>query len=107
MQPIYLEDTAAPALPCAGGLIAGTLALMTCWAAPERSVHTSQAQQRVVMARKIASNLYFLREHPDIAPGMRQVIGKAHQRWLLIARSAPADNESDTTPARRAANALH
>jgi hypothetical protein len=110
MQPTHLEDTAAPALPCAGGLIAGTLALMTCWAAPERSVHTSPAQQRLLMARKIASNLYFLREHPDIAHGMRQVIGKAHERWLLIAQSAPADNESESNPAQpdvAAANALH
>jgi hypothetical protein len=79
----------APPLPCAAGLIAGTLALMTCWAAPEPGARASHEEQRALMARKIASNLYFLREHPDLAPGMRQVVGKAHQRWLLLAQAQP------------------
>ena len=86
------EDTPAAALPCAGGLIAGTLALMTCWAALEPSTSTSAEQQRQLMARKIASNLFFLREHPDIGPGMRQVIGKVHQRWVLLAHAQSVDN---------------
>jgi hypothetical protein len=92
MPPIdFDDDTSPPALPCAGGLIAGTLALMTCWAAPERSAHANADQQRALMARKIASNLYFLREHPDVAPGLRQVIGKVHERWVLLAQRQPPD----------------
>jgi hypothetical protein len=105
------DDTDEPTLPCAGGLLAGTLALMTCWAAPEPTRHASKEEQRALMARKIASNLFFLREHPDIAPGMRQVIGKVHQRWLLLAHGLPTDGEAEldpTPPAHAdAANALH
>ncbi len=103
MQPTDFEDS-SPALPCAGGLIAGTLALMTCWAAPEPSATGTEEQQRALMARKIASNLYFLRAHPDIAPGLRQVIGKVHERWVLIAQTAPVA----ATPEHRSdAAALH
>jgi hypothetical protein len=106
MQPTPVEDIAAPALPCAGGLIAGTLALMTCWAAPEAAAPVSAQHQRALMARKIVSNLYFLREHPDLAPGLRQVIGKVHQRWLLLAQALPPAAEPHPDPLR-AANALH
>lgn len=105
------EDRTEPTLPCAGGLLAGTIALMTCWAAPERSAHASQEQQRLLMARKIASNLYLLREHPDVGSGMRQVIGKAHERWLLLAHALPAENEAGLDVAQPelagAVNALH
>jgi hypothetical protein len=99
------------ALPCAGGLIAGTLALMTCWASPERSDHCSEQQQRELMARKIASNLFFLREHPDVAPGMRRVIGKVHERWALLAHRQPAHAHAEPAPIpptlSSAAGALH
>jgi hypothetical protein len=105
------EDSPSVPLPCVGGLIAGTLALMTCWAAPEPSANASEEQQRLLMARKIASNLFFLREHPDLAPGMRQVIGKVHQRWVLLAHALPADNEAAIDQARPAyadaVSALH
>jgi hypothetical protein len=90
----------SPALPCAGSLIAGTLALMTCWAAPERSATATEEQQRALMARKIASNLFFLREHPDVAPSLRRVVGKAHERWLSIAQAPPLSTENS-------ASALH
>jgi hypothetical protein len=75
------EDTAAD-YPCAGGLIAGTLALMTTWAAPEE--HALPAH-RDLIARKVVSNLFFLRHHPDLAEPMRRVIGKVHERWLPLA----------------------
>ncbi len=89
------EDADAPALlPCAVGLIAGTLALMTCWASPAPGTDgQDEAQMRALMARKIASNLYFLRAHPDLVPGLRQVISKVHQRWVLLAQSQPAAAE--------------
>lgn len=83
------DDTDIRALPCASGLIAGTLALMTCWAAPEPGAAATEEQQRALMARKIASNLYLLREHPGIAPGMRRVIDKVHERWVLLAKALP------------------
>jgi hypothetical protein len=103
MQTTDFEDP-SPTLPCAGGLIAGTLALMTCWAAPERSATATDEEQRALMARKIASNLFFLREHPELAPGLRQVIGKVHERWLLIAQAAPV---ATTAEHRHSAAALH
>jgi hypothetical protein len=66
-------------LPCAGGLIAGTLALMTTWVDPE------PAAPRVLIARKIVSNLFFLRHHPELGEPLRRVIGKVHERWLPLA----------------------
>jgi hypothetical protein len=69
-------------LPCAGGLIAGTLALMTTWADPPTG---ACAAQRPLLARKIVSNLFFLRHHPDLGEPMRLVIGKVHERWLPMA----------------------
>jgi hypothetical protein len=99
MQTTDFEDLSAPPLPCAGGLLAGTLALMTCWAAPEPGAAVGQAEQRALMARKIVSNLFFLREHPDIASGLRQVIGKVHERWASLAEA-----HTDHAPA---ASALH
>lgn len=105
------EDPAPTDLPCAGGLMAGTLTLMTCWAAPERSAHADEALQRALMARKIASNLYFLREHPDVAPGLRRVIGRLHERWVLLAQAMPVDAAPGVDLARagslNAATALH
>lgn len=94
----------SPALPCADGLIAGTLALMTCWASLEPSATATEGQQRALMARKIASNLLFLREHPDLAPGLRRVIDKVHVRWLLIAQTEPVAAPTQTRPN---ATALH
>jgi hypothetical protein len=101
-----LEDP-SPTLPCAGGLIAGTLALMTCWAAPEPGATATEQQQRDLLARKITSNLFFLREHPDLAPGLRRVIAKVHERWLLLAPALPTATDRAATEPRQHAAALH
>jgi hypothetical protein len=77
------SGTVSGDLPCAGGLIAGTLALMTSWAAP---ADPACAAQRPLLARKIVSNLFFLRHHPDLGEPMRLVIGKVHERWLPLAQ---------------------
>jgi hypothetical protein len=79
-----LDRDPGAALPCAGGLLAGTLALMTCCAEPEHRA----APQRALMARKIVSNLYFLREHPDLPLGLRLVITRLHARWCEVTRGA-------------------
>lgn len=103
MNPSHpFDDDAAPR-PCAGGLLAGTLALMTCWAAPEPEAKVNAQQQRSLIARKVVSNLYFLREHPDIGPGLQQVVGRLHQRWTLIANDAavnapPLDLAAEAAP---------
>lgn len=82
-------DNSTATLPCACGLLTGTLAWMTCWASPELGATTTEEHQRTLMARKIASNLFYLSEHPELALGLRKVIGKMHERWLLIAQAAP------------------
>jgi hypothetical protein len=101
-SPDHFEDDTAPR-PCASGLLAGTLALMTCWAAPEPEAKVDAQQQRSLMARKVVSNLFFLRNHPDIGPGLQQVVGRLHQRWVLIANDAticapPLDLAAEAAP---------
>lgn len=101
-SPDHFEDDTAPR-PCAGGLLAGTLALMTCWAAPEPEAKADARQQRSLIARKVVSNLFFLRSHPDVGPGLQQVVGRLHQRWVLIANDAaisapPLDLAADAAP---------
>jgi hypothetical protein len=95
----------ADELPCAGGLLAGTLALMTAWAAPEPAARIDVLQQRRLMARKIVSNLFFLREHPALPPGLRMVVAKLHARWSEVAQSDAT--ETTTTPAHAFANVMH
>jgi len=94
------DDDTAPR-PCAGGLLAGTLALMTCWAAPEPEAKVD-AQQRALIARRVVSNLFFLRSHPDVGPGLQQVVGRLHERWILIAHDAghatPPVNLAEAAP---------
>jgi hypothetical protein len=90
MRPDAFDPLCVSTLPCAGGLIAGTLALMTCWAAPESHQPASEEQQRRQMARKIVSNLHVLRQHPDVAPALRLVIGKVQARWMALAQ-APSE----------------
>lgn len=80
------EDAAEAAeLPCATGLMAATLALMTAWAEPEPGDRAEAARLRALFARKLACNLNQLRDHPDVGHPLQQVIGRLHQRWVLIA----------------------
>lgn len=91
------EDGAMEAdLPCAAGLMAATLALMTAWAEPEPGDRCEAARLRTLFARKLACNLSQLREHPDIAHPLQQVIARLHQRWVLIALGA--DDRTPATP---------
>lgn len=84
--------------PCLESLVAGTFALMTCWAAPAADAAQPTSRQRTLMARKIVSNLFFLKTHPHASPGMRQVMARAHERWVLLTESA-ADGSVVTHPA--------
>ena len=107
MHDSHIEDDDAPALPCAGGLLAGTLALMTCWAQPEPDAAIDGAQQRALMARKIVSNLFLLREHPDLPPGLRLVATRLHARWGAIAERSPEPPREAPLPAHHTGSALH
>ena len=80
-EPVTTEE----AMPCAFGLLVGTLALMTAHASPEAAPHLDATIQRRLMARKIVSNLYFLQHHPDAPSLMRQVAVNLHARWLPMA----------------------
>lgn len=83
------EEDAWPGLPSPEVMVAGTLALMTSWADPCPHAPLGLQQQRSLLARKVASNLFFLREHPRLSPAMRQIIAQVQQRWLALAQSAP------------------
>jgi hypothetical protein len=90
--------------PCCVALLAATLALMTAHAEPEAEAKFDTATQRVLMARKIASNLFFLQHHPDLPPGLRTVAQRLQRRWA-------ARGERELAPPRidddRAGAALH
>ena len=79
-------DDAQAVGPCAFGLLVGTLALMTAHAAPEPAAQADPATLRRLMARKIVSNLFFLQQHPDAPPPLRQVATRLHARWLAMAQ---------------------
>jgi hypothetical protein len=97
-------------LPCAQALLAGTLALMSAYAAPlAGSVGATTAECRAQMARKVVENLFFLREHPGLAPAMRAVVTKLHVHWSALVDPAPASpTVVPAAPVRaRAAARLH
>ena len=75
-------------LPCAQALVAGTVALMTVWADPCLDGAADAATQRLLVARKIVSNLFFLQQHPHLGEPLRQVMANAHRRWVGMARAA-------------------
>ena len=77
-------------LPCEQALLAATLALMTAYARPAEDARLDADGQRQLMARKIVSNLFFLREHPALGAGMRQVVTRMHGHWLQLAPPVPA-----------------
>ncbi|MDO9201183.1 hypothetical protein [Hydrogenophaga sp.] len=62
-------------MPCAEAMLAGTLALMTGHA------QSACARQRILMAKKIRSNLYFLGQNPDLTPNFRTVVQRMHLHW--------------------------
>ncbi len=79
-------------------LVAGTFALMTCWAAPAAQAATSPGRQRLLMARKIVSNLFFLKAHPHASPALRQVMAHLHARWVPLCNQA-GDGQGTATEA--------
>jgi hypothetical protein len=90
-------------LPCAVGLIAATMSLMTMHSMPEAAADGAAADAatlRRLIERKIVSNLLFLQQHPDLPPGLRQVACQLRQRW-----AQPVAEGADAAPVP--ATALH
>lgn len=75
-----IDDT-APDAPCAEALLAGTVALMTAWAHPCPCAADEALKHRWLIARKLASNLGFLAQHPALSPQLRQVMAHAQVAW--------------------------
>ena len=87
---MILPDDELP-VPCLEALVAGTFALMTSWAAPALSATVTPGRQRLLIARKIVSNLFFLKAHPYASPALRQVMANAHERWVAVCNAAGND----------------
>lgn len=84
------DDSTDPvAFPDLDALVAGTVALMTAWADPCPQARLPLADLRRVLARKVVSNLFFLRHHPLARPPLRQALANAHAHWVGLAH-APA-----------------
>lgn len=94
------DDPDPDVMPCADALVAGTVALMTTWADPCSHSRLAPREQRALIARKVVSNLYFLRQHPALCPELRQVMAMAHERWSALAQSAQ-EPLADEPPAVR------
>lgn len=77
-------------LPCDQALLAATLALMTAYAGPAAGARVDAETQRRLMAHKIVCNLCFLREHPALGAGMRQVVSTVHRHWLALVQGLEA-----------------
>jgi hypothetical protein len=74
-----------PTRPCPQMLVATTMALMTAFANPNPEASVPAATQRLLMARKIVSNLFFLKEHPGLGVPLREVFASAHALWVALA----------------------
>lgn len=97
-----LPDPDAP--PCCAALLAATLTLMTVHAEePAPGARLDGPAQRRVMARKIASNLFFLAHHPGLPPPLRTVVARLQLRWAgrgaAEAAVVPARIDEDRAPA--------
>ena len=63
-------------MPCAEALLAGTLALMTAYAQSSREGH------RGMMAKKVASNIQVLAQHPLLSHGFKTMLARLQVRWI-------------------------
>ncbi len=91
----FSDETARAANPEA--LVAGTFALMTTWADPHLADEQVLLRQRDLIARKIVSNLYFLKTHPGLSDELRVVLSRSHERWLALTERPGARERDDVT----------
>lgn len=92
-----IEHDDQPETPCAFGLLAATVALMTRYADPATDARVDIDTMRNLLARKIVSNLFFLQHHPAVPQAFGQVMAQAHQHWVGIARQPQAVRAPDVS----------
>lgn len=84
-------------MPCAEALLAGTLALMTAYAQSSRDGH------RVLMARKVATNLQVLAQHPQLSHAFKTMLSRLLGRWIDPIHGSLQADEPDSNTLRRLA----
>lgn len=89
------------ALPDPDALLAATLSLMSAWAHPTPPPCMATADWQRVVARKVASNLFFLAHHPRVRGPLATVLHRLHGQWSEAPEAAP------TVPPVAASTALH
>lgn len=81
------SDVETYELPCADGLMAAGIALMTAFAQPASNACQPPAKLRLLLARKIVSHLEVMGRHPAIQAPLRQVLAQARVHWLQVLQS--------------------
>lgn len=92
------DETDTVDLPCAEALLAAVVALMSAHANPNADARIDPATQRLLLARKVVSNLFFLREHPALSAPLRRVMAQAHAHWATLAAGPLAPLPAAPTP---------
>lgn len=81
-------------LPSVDALMAGTLALMTGYAQAG-----TECPNRGLIVKKLVSNLFFLANHPQVAPPMRCMLGNLSTRWQILLEETAAKGPRAPSPA--------
>jgi hypothetical protein len=82
-------------LPCAEGLLAASLALMTGYADPRAC-----PRHKPLLARKVSENLAALCEHPLLNPNFRAVLWGLGQRWQQRCEAASREEAAAPSSSR-------
>lgn len=80
-------------LPSVDALMAGTFALMTGYAQAG-----PDCPNRGLIVRKLVSNLFFLANHPQVAPPMRCMLGNLRTRWQILLEDSTAHGPREPAP---------
>ncbi|MDQ7746952.1 hypothetical protein [Hydrogenophaga pseudoflava] len=80
-------------LPSVDALMAGTFALMTGYAQAG-----AECPNRGLIVKKLVSNLFFLANHPEVAPPMRCMLGNLRTRWQILLEETGAHGSREPVP---------
>lgn len=102
-----LTESDTPDLPCAQALLAAVVALMSAYANPAPDTRQDLAVHRRLLARKVVSNLFFLRQHPAVPAPLRQVMAQATSHWAVLAEGPVATTPVALAPQGPGSGWLH